>query len=420
MHVDKLTSQRITRISIRFFIFLIILLPAGNLFGVNVKIISMITLIITFLICVCKKNIINLVSVKLIMFLIVGAFFIIVNYFLATPVAISKGYANTEMMLFSSYILSTVIILVAISEKIITKQLIRSSIIFYCAIYSTIKIIFIVMSIIGVISLYDVSMYIYSTWGIKPMLFPITDTLSRFQLANDYIVCFSLFFMVCSKNTLAQYSNTRYFLYIMIIALSVLISFSRYMILLMFVAMIIRIFHSNRKDKLVIWSIIIGLFLLCIYITNSELIGNVVDLRFSSDANESSDASRTMQVDCLFREFSQSPLLGHGGLGDYSLNCPGPTDAEFSYEVQYLGYLYRFGLFQTILILIIIISLFVVFLRGNVFSRNNLAPSVAFFSWMLIGFFNPYLVSAYASVIIILCVSFLPEMRNDDSLHNMR
>lgn len=139
------------------------------------------------------------------------------------------------------------------------------------------------------------------------------------------------------------------------------------------------------------------------YSFSYEAVNTAINLRFNSDANDVSDDIRQFQVSCLTQAFDDKPLLGHGGLGDYSIRCPGPGKAEFSYEVQYLGFLYRFGLLQTALVVLMCFLQFKIGSSGSILKSRNIISTIAFLSWMMVGFFNPYLISGYASIIIVLC-----------------
>ncbi|HBM7345538.1 TPA: hypothetical protein M6A46_005337, partial [Klebsiella oxytoca] len=176
---------------------------------------------------------------------------------------------------------------------------------------------------------------------------------------------------------------------------------------LIIIAMLIKLFSIKKvSGKGVFFIFFSVIFLMIVYFLNMNDVNDAIALRFSSEDNNVSDATRQFQINCLSAAFEDKPLLGHGGLGDFSQNCPGPRDAEFSYEVQYLGFLYRFGIIQTILLIILFISQFFIAMQSSVFERRNLPSLLAVACWLLIGFFNPYLVSGYASVIMTLSLCF--------------
>ncbi len=186
------------------------------------------------------------------------------------------------------------------------------------------------------------------------------------------------------------------------------------MILLLVIGAIVKIVGIRKiSPKGVLASAAILAISLSVYISNADSINDTIYLRFASDANVASDATRSIQVECLSRAFNSSPLFGHGGLGDFSSTCPGPNGAEFSYEVQYLGFLYRFGIIQTIMIALVYFLQYKLSSPDRLLRKYNIPAVVAFLCWMTIGFFNPYLISGYASVITVLCVCFTGEKRKN-------
>lgn len=416
-NMKSISLNSIVRLTIIILIFLIVFLPSGSIGGLNVKVLSMVALVFGMVINVFSIGKINKRSLNLIGTFAISFLFVIFNYMTASSASISRGYATTEGMLFITYFLSTAALIISISEGFITKEDTIKTILYSCAVYSLIKILITILSMVGFISIYMISDFIYQSYGIKPMLFPITDTLSRFQLANDYIVCFSLYFIICKGNALWFIKKRVISLIKCIFILGVLISFSRYMISLLLVGVAINVSMGRSISSK---SFIAASFLIFIsltgYLVNIDSINDAVSLRFSSDANDVSDTTRVMQIECLSKAFDRKPLSGYGGLGDFYSSCPGPRGAEFSYEVQYLGFLYRFGGVQTALIVFLYFSQFKISITGSVLRKENIPSIVAFLCWMMIGFFNPYLISGYASVIMVLCVCLTGKITRDKSL----
>ncbi|HAV2198148.1 TPA: hypothetical protein JHK08_000860 [Escherichia coli] len=405
----------IAGLMIKTFLFLIIILPSGTVGNLNVKMLSMLLLIISVSLSIINKGVVNKNSIKLFFVFILSMSFVLINYASSSNIAIYRGYATTEGLLFTSYFLSTIVLLISILEGIISKKEIIKTIFYSCILYSIIKIALITLSAIGVISIYFISDFIYQSYGIKPMLFPITDTITRFQLANDYIVCFALYFILYRGEILDFLNKKLRTAFTIILICGVLISFSRYMILLLVIGAIVKIVGIRKiSPKGVLASAAILAISLSVYISNADSINDTIYLRFASDANVASDATRSIQVECLSRAFNSSPLFGHGGLGDFSSTCPGPNGAEFSYEVQYLGFLYRFGIIQTIMIALVYFLQYKLSSPDRLLRKYNIPAVVAFLCWMTIGFFNPYLISGYASVITVLCVCFTGEKRKND------
>ncbi|HBR1744058.1 TPA: O-antigen ligase family protein [Klebsiella pneumoniae] len=402
--MKNITIRSLSRLSIGLFVFLIIVLPSGNIGSVNFKIASMCLLLATISMFIGTKKKISVKSIKLLFIFLTSFIFVIISHYNSTHLAISKGYSNTEATLFVTYFISTITLLISVKEKIVSEKELVKTILKSCSIYCILKIVITIASIIGVLSIYTVSDLIQSIFSVKPMLFPITDKLSRLQLANDYIICFSLFFIISRSNFFDFISKSKLYFYIILMTLSTLISFSRYMILVLILSLMINLFMSRKLNFKKISIAFFSMILIVIaYSFSYEAVNTAINLRFNSDANDVSDDIRQFQVSCLTQAFDDKPLLGHGGLGDYSIRCPGPGKAEFSYEVQYLGFLYRFGLLQTALVVLMCFLQFKIGSSGSILKSRNIISTIAFLSWMMVGFFNPYLISGYASIIIVLC-----------------
>ncbi|WP_142477050.1 hypothetical protein [Klebsiella grimontii] len=407
MKLIKPNLNNISQLSIAFFIFLIVFLPSGSIGEVNVKVLSMLLMLGSVFLVLLSGRKLRSKSIFLLFSIIISFVFVLMNYMSASSISLSKGYAITEGGLFLTYFICTAVLFIVILEGLASRELVIKTIFNSCLLYSIVKIFITVLSFLGVVSINEVAQVIYSTYGIKPMLFPITDKLSRFQLANDYIVCFALFFIICKKESIDFITKRTLSFSYYILVISVLISFSRYMMLVMAIGLIIKVFSVRKISAKGILIASSSLFIFSmVYISNMDEINDAIALRFISDDNSVSDATRQLQINCLSNAFEQKPLLGHGGLGDYSPNCPGPRDAEFSYEVQYLGFLYRYGILQTLFLVMLYASQFLAAMDRPIFSKGNLPSLLAVAVWILIGFFNPYLVSGYASVIMVLCSCF--------------
>ncbi|MEE3660419.1 hypothetical protein V2I52_00500 [Brenneria sp. g21c3] len=414
LFTSKLTSRFFANKFSILLIFSMVFLPSGSIGSLNVKIILMMGLFFFVLLTVFNTKKINKDILKIFILLILSIIFVLINYYTASHESITSGYAGVEIRSFVTYFISTSIILVAIYENFLSREKTVKVIIYSSFFYSLIKIFLIFLSVIGIVSINAIAEMIYNVYGIKPMLLPITDKISRFQLANDYIVCFVLFFMICDDKLEKVFPSSKVRKTITVaLVLSMLISFSRYMVILFIIAYAIKVL---RVRVFTLKRLIVVIVLLCIgtgIIINYQVeISDTISKRFSSDANESSDGTRVLQINCLTKDYEERLFYGKGGFGDYSIQCPGPTEAPFSYEVMYAGYLYKFGLIQTILFSFLYFSQYSLLVKGSILSKVNRISTVAAIWWMLVGFFNPYLVSGYGSIIMVLCLCMAEYNKN--------
>ncbi|KMV26001.1 O-antigen ligase family protein [Acinetobacter baumannii] len=410
----NLNFQSIIQILVVFYIFSVVIMPSGTIGSINIKLMSigMLSLVL-FLDLISKKNI-SKKSLSLFLIFLFSLIFVALNYITSSYFSKMKGYSLDESILFITYFFSTSLLSIIVIEKIVNTELILKSIFYSSLVYACIKLLLTLLSFVNILPIQFTSEFIFQVFKVQPMLFPITENLSRLQLANDYIICFVLFFMISMSDKFKFLGRNKLFIYFFILLFCVLVSFSRYMMIVLFLAISFYIVNSFKFTLEKILSFFIFfLVLFFIYFQYMDIVNNFISIRFSNDTSGSSDSTRQLQVDCLLSAFQERPLLGYGGMGDYSLACPGPYGAEFSYEVQYLGYLFRFGIFQTLLIVVIYFTLFSLSINRKFYTIENFTPLLAFVVWMTIGFFNPYLVSSYASIIVILCVVMTYSKKND-------
>lgn len=419
MNNRKFDLKILTQLSVTFFILSVIVLPSGGIGDINIKILSMLILLFMLLINLVHRGNISHRSMFLILTSISAMLFVFVNYVKATYISDVNNYAKAEGMLFVTYFLSTALLAVLLVEKIVDNDKIIRAIFYSAILYSIIKILLTLLSFLNIIPIELTAKFIQDKFAVQPMLFPITDNISRLQLANDYIICFVLFFLITQNNNFNFLkSNKRKVFFFFLLFLSVILSFSRYMLLVLAVAIVIRVLQiRNFSLKGIITFITFFSIILICYLNYFDAVNDFIALRFSSDTSGSSDSVRETQVACLMSAFEENPILGHGGLGDFSPLCPGPLEAKFSYEVQYLGYLFRFGIIQTIFIVLIYFLQFKISIEGKILVKDKVISFIGVLMWMAIGFFNPYLISSYASIIMILCICLSLKAEENKAYH---
>ncbi|KMK29154.1 hypothetical protein ABW11_07395 [Pluralibacter gergoviae] len=364
-------------------------------------------LLLSLIMSLILKKHIRMKTLKLVSITCFAMVLILFEYYSSSSLATQKGYRDIESFLFFTYFVSTLVIIVLILEEFISKHFLLGVIFYASLLYSGIKLVATVCAALGFISMASISDFVLLSFGVQPMLFPITEYFSRLQLANDYIICFCLFFTIVRPDLFSFTSKKFFVIGMLLLFICVIISFSRFMLLLLLCSLILKLIRI--KSISVSGFIAFVFFILLVtslYYVNFEQVNNAIELRFSSSGvNQHSDATRDFQVTCLSKSIDKSPFLGVGGFGDYSVLCPGPINAEFSYEVQYLGFIYRFGFIPTLLFMLIYFFQFSMSIEGWLFSKYNIPSFIAMLTWMMVGFFNPYLISAFASVIVALCMS---------------
>jgi len=392
----------ITKFSLFILILFIVVLPSGLFFGVNVKIIS-----ILFSVFFIFLNLINRKTIGdgrfFVAHLTLSILFLLCYYVFSIGNGNNIEYVKDELMLFFSFFSVLFVLLFSIYEKTVESINLMSCIWFSCFFYSFLKIIIVVFVFTGFFSLNAVSDFVVNSFGVKPMLMPIFGNVTRFQLANDYIIGFMLFFLITSKGNFFFLKKEMYAISIAVMTLSVLISFSRYLFLLQVLGVLLLFFDKKIKSKKMFFIVLLFvLFFICLIFYYWSEIYSVIEIRFFSHANAQSDSIRDLQKECLSSKFLDSGIWGYG-MGGYEQNCPGPTNAPYSYEVQYYGYYFKFGFFGFTLLMSLYVFPFIYSLKSKVKTLWK-EYFVAIIIWMYIGFYNPYLISAFSAVVVTLII----------------
>lgn len=390
----------------------LVVLPSGSVGSLNFKFLFLITTISLFIYFLRVKGVIQKKTLGI--FLVTGVALLVglFCYMSASNLAVMYGYNVDEFKAYIIYFITTPLLLALLIEEVVPLNFFVKYILWSSLAYSCIKILITILVIFNVVSIFAVTEFILRVFEVKPMTIPILGNLYRLQLANDFVIAFCLYFTILFPQEFYFKNNISKFLVNLILIMALIISFSRYMFVLLIIALFIKIFFVGVLNFKKIMSLFFG-SLLCslVYIYNYDFINDLIVLRFSSDASDSSDGERSIQISCLMDGFNRHPMLGNGGFGDFSQLCPGPDIAKASYEVQYIGMLYKHGLIVTLLILFLYFLFYKVSINGAILNIQNRYCTLAVICWMMIGFMNPYLISSYGTVIVFLStlIALLPR-----------
>ncbi|MBR0189701.1 MAG: hypothetical protein IJQ23_04890 [Clostridia bacterium] len=125
---------------------------------------------------------------------------------------------------------------------------------------------------------------------------------------------------------------------------------------------------------------------------------------FGSDA-QYSDSFRTEQAEFLYSGFTLQPLIGYG-LGAYMTDYIRSDALKFSYELEYLSFLYQFGILGFLLIIVPILVL-AHFICLKYIKDKKLKVIIIFnlAFWAISPLFNPSFLSSNSGVIVgMLCI----------------
>ena len=191
-----------------------------------------------------------------------------------------------------------------------------------------------------------------------------------------------------------------------------LIIYSRLFFLQFVVILLCFMFYSfqeyGRKKSMFIRLFLIVILSLTIIVVvlyqNDNIyttIQSYINSRFDSAAVSASDSIRHTQFGYLFNGFEEHPLLGNG-FGSYVKGYIRSKNSIFSYELEYLSFLYQFGIIGFLLIIIgVMVVAYSFMVADENFKKYKFFLIVNFGLWVLKPLFNPYMFSSISAMVII-------------------
>ena len=166
--------------------------------------------------------------------------------------------------------------------------------------------------------------------------------------------------------------------------------------------------QQGKKDTIKI-AVTLGVVVIAavVLLTNKKLnlIGNL-SARFNSTSTTISDQIRDEQSYYLWMGFNELPVFGHGA-GSYVREYLRSDVILYSYELEYLSFLYQFGIVGFCLIIIPTIYMFARTCLENVNDSNvRILVVVNLLIWIIRPFFNPSFLSSNAGMIMVVINSY--------------
>lgn len=233
--------------------------------------------------------------------------------------------------------------------------------------------------------------------GIRAVGMAVFGDFQRVQTSMDISTPFLIFFCLESERFGVKIPKVFKWAFPIFGMISTVISFSRVLIFIAGVSFVLYFCLHNVKH------FIRGLMLGLIALTAAfALIGpnnamKMVEMRLFSKENSKSDVIRSNQIEALFEEIGQNPLLGMG-LGGYSEKEIRDTDIKHSYEVQWVALLSQLGFLGLFCFLIPFFYLTAQMLYPP-WTREKMALLILWCGWISSGFTNPFVISLTSGII---------------------
>ncbi len=387
------------------------ILPSGNILVFPIKLIVTFACTGMFVVWIIgeRKNII-------IDKMVIAFFMIIMFASIWSFISIINGYSTSMLMCFKALISLLLIVMLSYLlhiHSIINYKKVYSLLVFVAIATVVIKLISELVLVFNIIEWNEYRRIYTSIFGseLTTMEMQIGDfTFYRLMTTNDSIpLIIFAFFVVYEKRNIIKKLLVVFFM-----SIYTLIVYSRMVIfqfaVLLFVCAFCFLYDFIKRttvNRIIFLSIgIIAVFVAGFIILHSkpELVDNIkttIEERFFSETVEFSDSFRDKQYKELWQGFKEKPILGHG-LGSYIIGYQRSTSSPFSYEAEYLSFLFQFGILGMMFIILPIIAMFFyVCLRDVTEKKLKLIVFVNLCIWAIKPFFNPQFLSSNSGIVIV-------------------
>ncbi len=381
---------------IKLFLYICIILPTGQVFGINFKMLVLFLVILTMF----KKqgaqfSLLLIRTLPAIMILFIFVFYtLLINTFTFFAFAQAK-----DILVFFIF----TIICYTIIDKSEQYRIVGITVINALVLMAFVKIGIIVLSFLTGMSISTIVKLIASFFNVSLMSYDIENSsIGRISFTSDIILPYAIF--VSMFTCLKIKGNAINYLKLFLLLFSLLINMSRFYWMAGLVCVLLS-FLTNIKNKKVSFIICFTLAILIIAI-NIPSVSEMIEVRFSSKLSDASDSARLVQLNFIMDAFNSRPLLGHG-LGYYIPNMiRGDENTPYSYELQVPALMMQIGLIGC-LILFGTLSMILMFRTKGIAFKYKFTLLVMIILWFSSGFLNPVLFSS-AGGIVFLFLFMLP------------
>lgn len=380
----------------------------GSIYGLNVKLISIFTLLIFYLLSWSGKY-----TTKQFNLIVLAIPFLLFYFILALINEVPLFSIIDHFEAFFSVLL-VLTLLNPVNKLNQIDEDILNGIIFSGALICVLKIGLWLTVLMGLISIKEVFDLIYDIFKFEFITLE-TDIGSRFHFPIDYILPLSLIlFNAKSRTKTVVFGANIKFLFSAVTVLAIVLSYSR---LLWAYSLLVFLMTFKIKDLasyylLLFSSAMVGLVL--IHPSILEYLSTVLDFiyerYFGVHANES-DSARNIMFESLLEMFNRSPLIG-SGLGSHSSFIKFP-DSPWLYELQTFSLLAQFGVIGFILIISYLIYYFEFFKPSKL---HGMAFKI-FLVWLIVNSINCFLLISQGAIILIAikCIDFYDAKKRIDN-----
>lgn len=387
-------------------LFVYIILPSGKLFGINIKMLFLISLFVFVFFRIIKegtehtKKLINRT--------------IMISFFLSTYslIAVINNIATYSIISAASAWLATfmpLILFIYLTDSIVgLREKIINYLLLILIIYSLLKIILFLLQVSNVFDVEVMFLEMYDLFKYSPITYNY-GWFFRINTPVDFLIVPALLIIVFFSNKISIRFRIKY-LVIIILILSLIISFSRFIYFYFVCSFLIFYLFSTKFSlkKYKDWIKVIFIFgIIIILIVKYESIVNFIYERYFGDYAQASDSVRYNLFPILLSSFEENFLIGNG-LGafieGYIYNF---EDNPWNYILLWLSFLNQFGIIGFIFVLyffFIPVKFVSIKKSGTILRlpRYFIPTLISYLIFLSSGFFNTFLLTSSISFLYLL------------------
>lgn len=379
-------TQPMTDKLLSFFIYASIVLPTGSIFGINVKIISMVILLMG-LIVYNKDFILSNLLIKMLPFIVFAMFEVMYS---TVFLDYDKTYLISQIKdIFVFFLMFYVCVIYA--KKICGYERLIDVIVKAAFLVGVMKIAILLYSFVSGIPVSYLIKAMGKMFGTSIMSFDVeSSSISRINFTSDSIlfICIFYLFMKIFRGGIKKID----YLFLSVICFSALLTMSRFQWAACGFSALAAMFINLKKKK--------SFLILCLFSTISLLslslpsVQEMIKTRFDERIVSSSDVERVLQRDAIYLAIDKSPVLGNG-VGYYIPTMIRSTTAKYSYELQLQALVMQFGILGTsVIMLMVLIPLLYSSKKMSTLTWFSFISVISI--WISGALFNPVLFSSSA------------------------
>ncbi|MBB5063620.1 O-antigen ligase [Granulicella mallensis] len=234
------------------------------------------------------------------------------------------------------------------------------------------------------VSITEVVSSVDKIFGVDLMTMDIGDLFGRIQFMSDELVPLCIYVILRYRDRLGL-SSFRSAVLMLLLFVSVLISFSRYFWGFTALAFVLGLLVGKKDRFTLVLASALGLSVLL----SLPFLIDLYQLRFSADLAGGSDDIRVEQIRALVPFFQDSPLWGHG-FGSFTHQVIRSDDNPYTYEVQLLALLGQLGIVGMLLLALLTAFYYrTLWWKSQVRTLERVSILLLLMAWIAGGLSNP-------------------------------